>query len=104
MSGDNPTSTSAVASCAYQVGSSNTFLDTAVAKYVTWDNFEWTGKCQKTYGTFGTDVYIYDQSAQNTLFEHFYFHGWTHIAWSCSGGSGICYDSYAFLGGEGSGL
>ena len=103
MSGDNPLSTTAVASCAYQTGSGNTFLSTGVAKYVTYDNLEWTGKCQKSYGSYGSDVYIYDASTQYVIFEHNYIHGWTHIAWSCSGGSGICYDSYAWLGGQSSG-
>jgi len=104
MNGDNPTSTTAVGSCAYQSGGGNSFLDTAVAKYVTWDNLEFTGKCQNSYGSFGHDIYIYDQSTQYVIFEHLYFHGWTHIPWTCSGGSGICYDSYAFLGGQGSGV
>ena len=34
MNGDNPLSTSAVASCAYQTGSGNVFLSTAVVHYV----------------------------------------------------------------------
>ena len=105
MNGDNPLSTSAVASCKYQVGALNSFLNASVLSYVTFDNFEFTGKCEgNSAAKFGFDIYVLDQSAKYTNFEHLYFHGWTHIHWKCSRGVGLCYDGYAFLGGEGSGV
>ena len=104
MNGDNPLSTSAVASCAYQTSGGNVFLSEAVTHYVTWDNFEWTGKCEKTSG-FGINEYIYDASSTYTNFEHMYFHGTTHIPYNCSGG-GMCFSNSAsaFVGGTGSGV
>src|ERR1019366_6703238 len=89
MNGDNPLSTSAVASCRHQVGTINSFLNASAVSYVTFDNFEFTGKCEgNSAAKFGYDIYILDQSAQYTNFEHLYFHGWTHIAWRCSRGVG----------------
>lgn len=102
MNGDNPLSTTAVASCPYQTGSGNIFLSEDLTNYLIWDNFEFTGKCQKTYA-YGTNDYVFDSGSTYTTFEHMYFHGCTHIAWSCSGGAGLCYGAYAFLGSQGSG-
>jgi len=103
LSGDNPTSTSAVASCSFQSGGGNNILSTPVVKYVIWDNFEFTGKCEDHNIGFGSSLYIYDQSAQNTEFQHLYMHGWTHTPFHCSGGSPFCYASTNFTGGVGSG-
>ena len=103
MNGDNPLSTTAVASCPYQTGGSNIFLSDVLTHYGIWDNFEWTGKCQNTYA-YGINDYVFDSGTTYSTFMHMYFHGCTHIAFSCSGGSGVCYGAYAFLGSQGSGV
>jgi len=105
MTGDNPTSTTAVSSCAYpEVGASNDFFQ--IQSYgVILDNFEWTGMCQQQAGT-GRDRYIAELTGNSAidqnLYRNNYIHGWTHVAFSCSTSSGepegVCYSIAAFCG------
>jgi hypothetical protein len=110
LTGDNPTSTSAVTSCAYgPVGAQDVFF-TTTAVFVILDNFEFTGMCQSVaYSTsngygYGRDKYVVEganssQITQN-LYRNNYFHGWTHLPFSCSEPSGepvgMCYSISAF--------
>jgi hypothetical protein len=70
------------------------------------DNFEFTGLCSTTVPPmpFATDAYITDGSSPNLLFVNLYFHGWTHVEFSCSGTTGQCFGPSVFVGGQGSGL
>jgi hypothetical protein len=110
MTGDNPTSTRAVASCAYpSVGSNNKFLDVSNNSFAVFDNFEWTGMCQNIVqtagnnGGFGQNMYVTDNGGgtvqvQN-VYENHYFHGFTHIPTNCtSEARGICLNEGAFSG------
>jgi hypothetical protein len=102
MSGDNPLSTSTTLSgCAYQVPGGNNFVTFANRSYFTFDNFEFTGLCQKSTGSpFAQDVYISDGSANHALFKHIYFHGWTHVKFNCGS---QCFNAFMFEGGQGGG-
>jgi len=99
LNGDNPTSTSAVTSCAYQIGSNNVMATLANTSYVVFDNFEMTGLCQNSTGApFSHDIYMIESADSNNTFEHLYIHGWTALPFSCSGGNGHCFNLFAFLG------
>ena len=99
---DNPLSTSTTLSgCAYQVPGGNNFVTFANRSYFTFDNFEFTGLCQKSTGSpFAQDVYISDGSANHALFTHIYFHGWTHVKFNCGS---QCFNAFMFEGGQGGG-
>jgi len=95
MTGDNPTSNSAVASCTYgNVGSRNQFLSVHDNAFAWFDNFEWTGMCQSTASSasnnylFQWNAYIVDVGGSNVIvqniYSNMYAHGWTHLAYSCS--------------------
>jgi hypothetical protein len=90
LNGDNPTSTSAVASCAHD-DSNFTFVQAAVLSNITLDNFEFTGLCHSSHSP--SAFYVLAQQAssadQNRTFSNLAFHGWTHTAFNCSGG-GTC--------------
>jgi hypothetical protein len=103
LNGDNSPSVSAVANCAYQVGSNNVLVTVASTQYVTFDNFELLGLCQNDQGApFAHDMYLIESAASNNLYEHLYFHGWTHVPFNCSGGSsGMCFNMEAILGSNG---
>jgi hypothetical protein len=99
LSADNATSTSAVASCSHQVGSRNVMVSLANTSYVVFDNFEMTGLCQNSTGApFSHDIYMVESADSNNTYEHLYIHGWTALPFSCSGGSGHCFNLFAFLG------
>jgi hypothetical protein len=99
LNADNPTSTSAVGSCAHQVGSSNVLTSFASTTYVAVDNFEMTGLCQNDVNDpFAHDIYVVESAGSNNIYEHLYIHGWTALAFSCSGGAGHCFNLFAFLG------
>jgi hypothetical protein len=99
MTGDNPTSTSTVGSCAYgPVGPKNDFLMVNNNAFAWFDNFEWTGLCSGVASTVGNNylnswnLYIVDAGGsvvvvQNVYSNH-YAHGWTHLPYSCSEPSG----------------
>lgn len=99
LNADNATSTSPVGSCAHQIGSSNVLTSFANTSYVTVDNFEMTGLCQNdTNDPFAHDIYVVESAGSNNIYEHLYIHGWTALAFSCSGGAGRCFNMFAFLG------
>ena len=82
MTGDNPLSTSVVASCSYdESGLVWMLLDGPTVNYVTVDNFEWPGKCWSVSG-YGSNAgsSIYDYQGLNNSFINNYFHGWTLTA------------------------
>jgi signal peptidase I len=96
LTADNLTSTSAVSSCAYQVGNDNTMVSFNDRTYVTMDNFELTGLCENSSsGPYGSNTYISDY--QYELYENIYAHGWTHTAFNCAGG-GLCFAMQVFDG------
>lgn len=78
MNGDNPTSTSLVSSCAYQVGSSNNAISVYNGDYL--DNFEMVGFCSSRNPAStgpGEDIWI-SYGGTGSLFEtNLYIHGWT---------------------------
>ena len=90
LNGDNPTSTTAVASCAYDQ-SNYTFVIGANRFYVTFDNFEFTGECWS--GNTSSLTYLWASAntypTTNNTFSNLYFHGWTHTAFNCASG-GTC--------------
>jgi hypothetical protein len=119
LTGDNPTSTTSVASCAYpNVGSKNDLLAVNNTGWTVFDNFEFTGMCQQTASSSGNgylfdwNLYIQEANANpgghivQNRYENIYSHGWTHLAFSCSdsGGEpvGQCF-SEGFIGGGGLG-
>jgi hypothetical protein len=85
LNADNPLSTSAVSSCAYQVApsTSNVIVQAGVDDYI--DNFEWTGFCSSRNPASGgpfSDMYLqYGGSGISgsgmLLIANNYFHGWT---------------------------
>jgi hypothetical protein len=82
-----------VTSCTYP--SSQLFNDQSQS-WVTVDNFEATGMCQS--GSSTVDHFRYG-SATNIAFVNNYIHGWSHMAWSCSGDAGTCTNISIFRGG-----
>jgi hypothetical protein len=88
MNGDNPTSTSGVASCSYP---NQTFLKSYPQGYVTIDNFEFTGLCESGIVAYGTGVYIFwggsylnNSAPTYDIVQNVYIHGWTHVTFSCT--------------------
>ena len=80
MTGDNATSTKAVASCGYrnQWGPKNNFLTVNNNSFAIFDNFEWTGMCQNivqnagnNYG-FGQNNYIADNGGGTVQVQNVY--------------------------------
>ena len=101
LNGDNPLSTSAVSSCAYQVGSTNQIVSVGSVSYVTFDNLEVLGLCQNSMNApWAHDVYFSEGNTSGNVYENIYAHGWTHIPFSCSvsGGEpvGSCYNMNVF--------
>jgi len=78
LTGDNPLSTSTVASCPKSTLNNGTVIWQDGASFVTWDNFEISGVCDNA--TSGQDAVVYLGqplgSCYNT-FQNFYIHGWT---------------------------
>jgi len=104
LTGDNPltphpgTYADSVSSCAYQTGGGNNMVDSSAATYVTFDNFEFTGMCQKDIGApWSADIYMH-RGGTGTVYEHLYFHGWTHVPFSASG---TTWNMEAMQGGQG---
>lgn len=90
LSGDNPTSTTPVSSCAYQTPSTNLHkLSNSLFvasnndnSYLYFDGFEMTGFCaQSTSPPGGDQSYIVDEGTGSTpglmLYNNIYMHGWT---------------------------
>jgi hypothetical protein len=91
LNGDNPTSTSPVASCRYVPASGDQVL--LVGRYFVFDNFELVGMCWD--GSVRNQNYIHYEGAvpgyQNPMtISSNYLHGWTHTSkGGQSGGSGF---------------
>lgn len=96
FNGDNPPSTSAVASCAYQTGNAFGKGDTNnrimvmtndTQSWVYLDGIEFTGLCTNDIanaGNAGFDVYVVNNGPPNSSYQpplifkrNLYFHGWT---------------------------
>jgi hypothetical protein len=78
FNGDNPISTSVVSKCAYQVGPSNILVNFNDVTWVVLDNFELLGLCQNAGSNSTSDTYLSESVADHNVYEHLYFHGWTH--------------------------
>lgn len=95
-----------VNSCAYQIGSTNDFIDTTFRQYYIIDNLEMIGLCQSDTGQPGHhDVYMSYGSAQAPLtFQNLYMHGWSHLPFAAKNGSTgctastVCINIYIFNG------
>jgi hypothetical protein len=99
LNADNPSSSSPVSSCAYQIGSNNDMVSFANISYLAFDNFEMTGLCQNdTNDPWAHDIYLSESAGSNNIYEHLYIHGWTALPFSCSGGVGHCFNLFAFEG------
>jgi len=104
LTADNPTSTSAVSSCAYRIGGSggaNQMVVLNGVKFIQFDNFEMTGLCWNDTGTGYQDQYINHNGASSGngngyIISNVYIHGWTHTPFKC--GSGACGGAGAFEG------
>jgi hypothetical protein len=82
-----------VASCAYQVGGANQVVSFNEKQNVQFDNFEGLGLCESASGApYGHDTFITDGGIGYLLYSDIYIHGWTHLPWSCSNGSGFCFN------------
>jgi len=46
-------------------------------------------------------MYLVESGANYNTYERLYFHGWTHVAFNCSNGSGMCFNMMAILGNSG---
>jgi hypothetical protein len=104
LTGDNPTSTGPVSSCAYQIGSAATNnMFSISSSYVEFDNFEMTGLCEPANQTGSAiDFYFEGSGSTNVTASNLYMHGWTHVPFNCTAGSpptGTCSDIYNFYGG-----
>ncbi len=96
LSGDNPISTSFPSSCAHDE-STLFFVDLSSTSYVTFDNFEFPGKCWSGQINGSSSASIAMSSASNVIVSNCYFHGWTATTSS--------YDNnYSILGGGGAGV
>src|ERR1019366_2631520 len=95
LNADNPLTTSTtLSSCNYQVGSNNNIFVMNNLNYITFDNFEMLGLCQQSVNApNGKDIYVWDCCTQNSTIEHLYMHGWTHVQFSCPGGTGHCFNT-----------
>lgn len=93
-----------VSSCAYQIGSTNDFIDTTFRQYYIIDNLEMTGLCQSDTGQPSHhDVYMSYGSAQAPLtFQNLYMHGASHLKFAAPNGQNctgiVCTNIFAFTG------
>ena len=95
-----------VSSCAYQIGSTNDFIEASWVYGYIWDNFEMTGLCQSSLGQPGHhDDYLSYGSIQGpTTFQNLYIHGASHLQFQATNGSNctgiVCINISAFTGGS----
>jgi len=101
LNADNPLSTSTtLSSCSYQVGSSNILIQLSGLHNLTFDNFETLGLCESALNDSETNAYFRYGYSYAVNFQNLYIHGWTHLQFSCSGTTGLCFDLFAFEGGD----
>lgn len=96
LTGDNHTSTSAVASCTYQSGTNNVMLTFNDMQYYQFDNFELLGLCEASSSQ--SNVYIVDGNVGPSTYSNLYIHGWTHLTYSCGS---YCFNMTGIDGGSG---
>ena len=86
LNGDNPTSTTAVASCGAGNATNTDMVDNQLT-WGTWDDMELLGMCwnQAVIPFFG-DAFVAMDSFNGT-YSNIYIHGWTHTASASSQGS-----------------
>jgi hypothetical protein len=89
LTGDNALSINPVGSCA----NTNSGFFTQSGSYVDFDNVEFTGMCSSGSDGHGAlscssncdDPQVtMNQGTHDSVFENLYFHGWTHVRFSCS--------------------
>jgi hypothetical protein len=110
MNGDNPTSTSGVASCTYDESVDQLIAIHGLsgeAIFNTIDNFEFIGLCwsgpQQVPPGAASHINLaeFDNTIANhgNLVENIYIHGWTHKTFSCSSGPvGNCDGAFGIAG------
>jgi hypothetical protein len=110
MNGDNPTSTTGVASCPFDESVVQLVAVHGVsgeAIFNTIDNFEFTGLCWSGSQQVppGSASYVnlseYDATVANhgNIIKNIYIHGWTHKAFNCaSGPTGDCDGAFGIAG------
>ena len=114
LTGDNPINSSiTLSSCSYQVGSLNNFFELGGLKYYIIDNFEMVGLCQSDVGQPGHhDIFVSYGSICNSgcsggiplILINLYMHGWSHVQFAGSNGSGsctgsnVCFNIFVFNG------
>ena len=104
LNADNPPSTTEVANCAHQTGTSNTMWSAESKHFVQLDNFEITGVCNDaTSQNNGNSDYIDNVSSHDMTYSNLYMHGWTNTTFGCGSG-GSCVSIMMFYGGSGGGL
>jgi len=108
LTGDNPvTQSTTLGSCPYNITgaggqANNNIINFGNTEYIIVDNFEMLGLCESDNTSGGTpaqgNTYIRYPFTSNMTFINLYMHGTSHIQYSCSGGSGHCFNLF-FLGG-----
>ena len=95
LTGDNPTSTTTVSSCAYHTGSRNYLVQLDASPYQYWDSFEMTGLCGDT--PYSDSAYITNNGIDQppntpmmTFYVNLYMHGWTVSTATAQGSSLVC--------------
>ena len=104
FTGDNPTSTTAVSSCAYTNLDVNGMVNLLSQAYYILDNFEMTGVCMSSVNN-STMAYLqYGGISGPIWFYNLYFHGWTHTVFgnpnspvTCTPTT-VCTGPHAFYG------
>jgi hypothetical protein len=103
LNGDNPLSTSAVASCAYPIsGIGNAYVELAYSANQIFDNFEFTGYC---WSTSAATAYIMYHGANsgplnNIYVQNNYAHGWTHTVAGTQGAGAAYLSSNGYIVGS----
>lgn len=78
LTGDNPSSATAVSSCADGGVAGGNMVDASTSWGII-DDFELTGHCSNGPNSWFSDAYFAVDS-NNTIFRNIYIHGWTHTA------------------------
>jgi hypothetical protein len=89
LTGDNPLSSSFVASCSYDnyaaLAAGAFFTNNGSISYVTLDNFDWQGRCWgASSGSYGGMIYL-QSTPGHIIISNNYCHGWTTVDTSSDG-------------------
>jgi hypothetical protein len=99
-----------VSGCAYQISSTNNFIDESFVYGFIWDNFEMTGLCQSSTGqpAHHDSYFSYGTIQGTTAFEDNYIHGASHLQFQARNGQNctglVCTNIWAFFGGASGGV